>query len=47
MKKSKSQKTTSEKNSTGAEEVADDLSQKPDVPEEFLIVGLGASAGGA
>ena len=46
MKKSKSQKTPNEKKSVGEKEVADDLSGKPDLPKEFLVVGIGASAGG-
>ena len=46
MKKSKSPKTTDGKKSAAEKEIADDLSGKPAMPEDFLIVGIGASAGG-
>ena len=46
IKKLKSQKTPTAKKSIGEKEVADDMSGTPDLPEDFLVVGIGASAGG-
>ncbi len=46
IKKLKSQRTPTAKKSSGESEVADDLSGTPDLPEDFLVVGIGASAGG-